>query len=247
VHDNLHDATRTSPPTRATTIAVPLRRRGPHPAWLIAGALLLIAIILPFDVAIGSFIGDIAAPGTWLRRGMKLPVHLFKWPVFIALGAVLLLHRERARVLRTYLITLGGCFAALYTLKFVIGRVRPDLGCGPYYLCPFGNPAFGFDSFPSGHTTQVVLLTTLLALYFPRTRYFVIPLATLAAVSRIALERHFMTDVIGGVALALLSVYIVARFSGPGAFPCITRRSLALGRFRLWRPTPRFQPSSAAV
>lgn len=197
--------------------------------WLVA-----IAIALPFDAATSQWFLDVFAPGTWQRRVLKLPVHIVhRWEILLLVGGVLLLHSRRRALMRAYLGTILAFLVTLYAFKFLlIGRARPDLLLGPYYFAPVADPRLGFESMPSGHTMQIVLMVVLLGLYFPWTRWFMIPLAIPACLSRIALLRHYLSDVIAGAGLALLIVYVAVLLCGRDAFPVIRWRDLRWPRNR---------------
>lgn len=78
-----------------------------------------------------------------------------------------------------------------------------------FYTVP-GVPMSHWNTFPSGHTTTVFMLTCALAmLNHKRKRYQLILLfiAILAGFSRVYLMQHFLPDVIAGSALGVASAY----------------------------------------
>jgi membrane-associated phospholipid phosphatase len=93
-------------------------------------------------------------------------------------------------------------------LKLAIGRVRPDAHTGPYDFRPFS----GSSSFPSGHATQAFALVTPWAVYYPGpVTYGLFAVATGTAVARVALERHWPSDVVAGAAIGTAVGYALAR------------------------------------
>jgi membrane-associated phospholipid phosphatase len=191
---------------------------------VVVGWLVLLALALPFDAAITDWFHGVAPEGTYLRRAFKLPMHLFRWWSFVGLAAVLLFQPQRLRLLIGFAVAVAGCIGTLHAVKYVIGRARPDVTvdgvkCGPYHFHPFGDPREGYDSFPSGHAAQAVLLVALVGLYFPRLRWITLPFVLLVCLGRLALDRHFPSDVIGGAALGLFSVCLCFRWLGPSFYP----------------------------
>lgn len=89
--------------------------------------------------------------------------------------------------------------------KTLVGRERPDYwqGDGPY---EFNGPFHG-TSFPSGHTTASFAVASVIATQYrdskwiPVTAYSV---ATLAGLSRIYDNKHWLSDVVAGAAIGTL-------------------------------------------
>ncbi len=93
-------------------------------------------------------------------------------------------------------------------IKSVVGRLRPYRGAGPYEFEPFS----GHTSFPSGHTASAVALTVPWAVYYPNVATFGLVGASVGtAVARMAREKHWLTDVVTGGAIAGLMSYWLAR------------------------------------
>ena len=63
-------------------------------------------------------------------------------------------------------------------------------------------------SFPSGHTATAVGLCIGMMLLFPKGRYYFVVLATFASCERLLSQAHFLSDVLGGVAVATLWSYV---------------------------------------
>lgn len=113
----------------------------------------------------------------------------------------------------------SGLFADI--VKPVAGRTRPALW--------FSDHLYGFTgigahanhwSFPSGHSVTVAALAVALSVLYPRLRPAWIAAAALIAFSRLALEQHFLSDVIVGL-------YIGVAFAWP-ITAAFRSRSIAL-------------------
>jgi membrane-associated phospholipid phosphatase len=89
--------------------------------------------------------------------------------------------------------------------KVLIGRARPTI-----YLKTgiYGFHGFEWDhhyhSFPSGHTLMIFTWATSLSLAFPKWRIPLFILATLLALSRVLLAKHYLSDVLGTAAIGMI-------------------------------------------
>jgi undecaprenyl-diphosphatase len=98
-----------------------------------------------------------------------------------------------------------GLFVSI--VKRFIGRVRPS-PAGPFAYEPFHwRPDFA--SLPSGHTTTAFATLVAVGALFPRARPFLWGFALLIAVSRIAVNAHFVSDVLAGAAVGALGAWCV--------------------------------------
>lgn len=82
-------------------------------------------------------------------------------------------------------------WVVVYALKFTINRPRPDVSTLVDTLTP---------SFPSAHSSNILLLTVLLTLY-NRKYWPILIFAPLVCFSRLYLGVHFLSDVLVGAAI----------------------------------------------
>ncbi len=95
-------------------------------------------------------------------------------------------------------------------VKWIAGRHRP--------INYFSNSLFGFSyfnlsheatSFPSGHAVTAFCLATAVSILFPRAGIAAFVIAILIGMSRIILASHYLSDVIAGAGIGILSAMIV--------------------------------------
>ena len=94
-------------------------------------------------------------------------------------------------------------------VKIAVGRPRPMTG-GPFVPFSFG---WGYQSFPSGHTAEIIGSTMPFIWRYGRVKPFILPLGLglfIAAVafSRIYLSMHHPTDIWGGLVFGSVSGYV---------------------------------------
>jgi membrane-associated phospholipid phosphatase len=105
--------------------------------------------------------------------------------------------------------------AAALMLKSAIGRRRPDVA--PNTAFSFRPFAFKGNSFPSGHTTVAFALANSLAAETKDhwTDAVFYAAATLTGYSRINDDRHWLSDIVFGAGLGILSARVVHRWHRP--------------------------------
>ena len=95
-------------------------------------------------------------------------------------------------------------------IKYIGGRARPKLY--------FSDHIFGFDffhwqyawtSFPSGHSATAFSVATLISMLYPRWRFAAFFAAVLIAFIRISLSQHYISDVIAGSFLGIVSTILL--------------------------------------
>ncbi|MEM7174942.1 MAG: phosphatase PAP2 family protein [Chlamydiota bacterium] len=91
-------------------------------------------------------------------------------------------------------------------LKVIVARARPDVLWLPELKkSPLNHH---FHSFPSGHTMAAFALAATLALFYPRCSLLFFGAAFCLSLSRVLLLDHYLSDLLGTAALAI----IIARF-----------------------------------
>ena len=132
-------------------------------------------------------------------------------------------------------------------LKIVFGRSRPKL--------LFRSDIYEFSwlswrsdhwSFPSGHSATIVALMTALWWLWPQHLLFYILAAAIVAASRIVVGAHYVSDVLAGALVAVVTTRCVAGLLAKGGIDLAAAR-LGLGASRGVVPWPcrQFVRSSA--
>lgn len=110
--------------------------------------------------------------------------------------------------------------------KYIFGRVRPwglrgerddygfllfqnfDMGLFEkftYHATTIIHAPTTYASFPSGHTTTVFTVFTVLTLFFPKQIYIWLTLAIIGASARVIAADHFVSDIVAGATLGVVS------------------------------------------
>ena len=146
------------------------------------------------------------------------------WPVGIAVLLLFTFERldlpRRARAAITVLqlrlvlvfLAVGAPGLAVSIIKRVIGRLRPWAFDSQGHLA-FDPAAWTAQaaSFPSGHATTAFAAAVVLAALWPRARVPLLVLAALAALARVVLDAHYLSDAIGGAVFGTLGAALVVR------------------------------------
>ncbi|NTV92976.1 MAG: phosphatase PAP2 family protein [Chlorobiaceae bacterium] len=105
-------------------------------------------------------------------------------------------------------VALSGLAADL--IKYILGRARPKLYLNDgMYGMDFFRWEHAWTSFPSGHSATAFSAAAALSLLFPRFRLFFFIAAALIAFSRIAINKHYISDVLAGSLLGLASTALL--------------------------------------
>lgn len=107
-----------------------------------------------------------------------------------------------------------------YGLKGILGRLRPSQTDDPYAFFettgrnPFSDA--GNSSYPSGHAIAAFGIVTPWVFYYPcplTYALYAIPVGT--SLSRLAIDKHWMTDIVAGAAIGILmGRYLSLRHQG---------------------------------
>lgn len=111
-------------------------------------------------------------------------------------------------------VALTGLFTMI--AKGIVGRARPYLFDteGPFGFDPFVFQS-SYASWPSGHTTTAFAFAVAVVLLVPRLKYILIPLAMVAGYSRMAVEAHYLADVIIGATVGTIGAILVYQWLAP--------------------------------
>lgn len=203
--------------------------------WAWPGLFLALALVAyPLDRQISAALRSLQPGGDFARE-------LSAWQQFGALGSVVftaiviwLLDPANRRRLLDLAAASAVMGLACVLVKMVLGRPRPRYDDPYYFTGPFGlypietsgtrmmrSPMAFWErgvadlwSMPSSHTTAAVTLALFLAALYPRLRYLCMFMVALVAFARVALSdrgSHWPSDVLAGIAFALLLAGAVIR------------------------------------
>jgi membrane-associated phospholipid phosphatase len=106
-------------------------------------------------------------------------------------------------------------FAVTYLLKMATTRERPRTGSGRgHFFSGFEEVATGNNSFPSGHSMGSWAVASAVAHHYKGKKYVpwvMYGLATLMSASRVAAQRHYVSDVAVGAGMGFLIGRMVER------------------------------------
>lgn len=168
-------------------------------------SLLLVAVALRFDHPVRSFVvAHRPAPLVRVAKTMtKLGQNPVQLPIDLAVLLLGLALRRRKAVWFGQMSLLSWAVSGIgvQVLKHLVGRPRPDEWAKGAHL--LGPTLQGSLSFPSGDAAMAGAWAVVFAVVFPRMRWVAYLLAAMVAASRVVLDRHFLSDAIGGYALGI--------------------------------------------
>jgi membrane-associated phospholipid phosphatase len=202
------------PPARGFVVA---RRVLGASAWVSACVALVCLSVAYVDRPVARFVHDELRDGPVAASLARLPETSTLVPeLTFAVAAICLLAGMRARRVLGVGATALAAFAVAETikteLKFAFGRTWPEtwtggnpsfIRDGVYAFVPFHGGS-GYASFPSGHMTAAASVMTVAWLLLPRGRPAWALITLLAAAGLLALNYHFVADVIAGFFLGSL-------------------------------------------
>jgi membrane-associated phospholipid phosphatase len=144
--------------------------------------------------------------------------------VLLLLLTAIIARLGRKRIPKLALIEMMEMFALIFVgvglpslvstiLKDVVGRSRPvvydQVGTLGFHPLSFN---FGFESWPSGHTTTAFALAMVIGFLSPKWFGIGLLYAIAIAGSRLILGAHYPTDVLSGCVLGVLGAYAVRNY-----------------------------------
>jgi membrane-associated phospholipid phosphatase len=98
-------------------------------------------------------------------------------------------------------------------VKWLAGRHRPiDYFAHSLYGFDFFGVGYELTSFPSGHAVTAFSLAAAVSILFPRASIAAFIIAIAIGMTRIILTAHYLSDVIAGVGIGILSTMLVKYF-----------------------------------
>jgi membrane-associated phospholipid phosphatase len=170
-------------------------------------ALVLVATAVLIDARVAGWVADVKHPVLDSLVGVLNPIGSGVTLLVMCVGISAVCcwwPQSRLREV-AWLGALGFACAGLveFTLKHLVGRVRPD---GGDHGLVISGPTFApdLDSFPSGHATSVFVVAAVFAAFYPRVSWLLYALAAAIALGRVYLERHYVSDILAGALIGLV-------------------------------------------
>ena len=179
--------------------------------WEATAALAGLAVLSLADKPVNTFFQDNANP---TKNDIAQVLNYFGQPIVFVPATVipivvgLITHHQNITMSGVRIgssLLLAG--ATTGVLKYTVGRYRPNETSTQYEFAPFS----GHDSWPSGHTTMAFALAASASYELHRT-WATVGLYTLAAGTgwaRMEQEKHWLTDVGGGLLIGITSAKFV--------------------------------------
>jgi len=94
-------------------------------------------------------------------------------------------------------------------IKWLAGRYRPNMLEKGFFGFNYFSVGYDLNSFPSGHTVTAFSLAAAVSILFPRTGIVAFIIAISIGMTRIILRSHYLSDVIAGAGIGILSAMIL--------------------------------------
>lgn len=200
------------------------------PLWLLLGILLLAGAFY-LDATVQAWMARHQVPA--MTKFMEAVSWWGDWPqhvVVALLGALVAYALGSRRWIMIFAAMVLACALAGITnraIKIGAGRARPtvteDAG--------WHGPRFGskYNSFPSGHTAATTAFFATLLLARRRVGLIFLPVPILIAISRLYLNAHHFSDVVGGAFVGVLAALVTWHFITANMLDTRTRPRGLLG------------------
>jgi membrane-associated phospholipid phosphatase len=179
---------------------------------LYAGILFIAAGIacIAFDRQSSHYLYDHVSAGVW--RFLDSTTHLAKashWLIAAALAylAALYEHWETVRLCSlAFAASVAIGSVVLHTIKLVLGRRRPrdDFEMGLYGFMPLAFDT-DYNSFPSGHALTIMCVAVIASALWPMLWPLWFAVALWLGLTRALLTAHYLSDVLVGAGIGLIS------------------------------------------
>lgn len=160
------------------------------------------AVGRPFERALHAAT-DWAKGAFWLAAALVALLASWAWQRSFGPSVVA---ARLMQVSEAFLASLAAASLILHTIKILVGRRRPrdELELELYGFRPFTFDLRS-DSFPSGHALTIVCVAVVLAAALPALSVLWFALAAYLALTRALLNSHFVSDVLVGAGIALVT------------------------------------------
>lgn len=202
----------------------PFRPRGRSFDGKVLGSTAALLAALPFlvlyiDGPVKTFILSVQSPwglvvATWVSAMGAGLLDAAMAATLMAIGLLTRRPREIGAGRLGLLAVITGSLS-VQVLKHLFCRSRPLVAKAGQFFAEFPclGKGSGVVSFPSGHSATAFALAYVLSRAYPKGACIFYGLASLVALSRIYLAKHFPSDVVAGAAIGLLAGSIVYRFA----------------------------------
>jgi membrane-associated phospholipid phosphatase len=218
-------------PSRLRRVRDHVVRRAPEPVrfdltfhaprWLVwSAATVTIAAVLSYlllDKPIRDIMHNLPAFLEQVSEWITIVGEAWVWLVAGSIACIVLglVRRTRALARRCTLIVATAAASGLLAivLKVIFGRARPG-AWWEHGMWGFDPLSIGYDvnSFPSGHAATVGSVAMALILIWPRRWVWFAAAAALVACTRVLLESHYLSDIIVGLYVGVLTTMALHQF-----------------------------------
>ena len=160
----------------------------------------------PWALDLARLLTDLGKSDGWLWVSGLLAIYLGwrRWGAIGRLKRALLGWGAQASLF--FFVAVAGSGILINLFKVLFGRARPRMlerheiyGFQPFTFDP------DFHAFPSGHANTLMAVALVLALFLPRYRLPLLIAGVALGFSRVAVNAHFVSDVVAGAAVAVVT------------------------------------------
>ena len=152
------------------------------------------------------------APNMWKKTGKLIsklidPSSLyFAFPILFFIVRFLYKNEKWGNRLLLLIIAVPGANLVSGCMKMLLGRARPEaFFANKVYTFSILSHNDAFLSFPSGHAATIGAICGAFVCFYPRLWGPLLAIASLLAFSRILAGAHYLSDIVAGVAVGLLT------------------------------------------